>query len=64
MSLESQSFSHEWYKCEPCKTSFADEGKWARHMQRHKGEPGKDEWAVQGGAEGTENSWKSKITIH
>ena len=41
MSLESQRFSNEWYKCEPCKTSFGDEAKWARHMQRHKGEPGK-----------------------
>ena len=41
MSLESQRFSNELYKCDPCKTSFGDEAKWARHMQRHKGEPGK-----------------------
>ena len=40
MSLASQKFSNEWYKCDPCKTSFGDEVKWARHMQRHKGEPG------------------------
>ena len=40
-SLESQGISNEWYKCDPCKTSFANETKWARHMQRHKGEPGK-----------------------
>ena len=41
MSLESQNFSNELYKCDPCKTSFGSEVKWARHMQRHKGEPGK-----------------------
>ena len=41
MSLEGQNFSNELYKCDPCKTSFGSEVKWARHMQRHKGEPGK-----------------------
>ena len=39
--LKNYNFSNELFKCDPCKTSFGSEVKWARHMQRHKGEPGK-----------------------
>ena len=28
------------YKCDPCELPFKTHKKWARHMQRHKGEPG------------------------
>ena len=27
-------------RCAPCEKSFSTERKWAKHMQRHRGEPG------------------------
>ena len=28
------------FRCAPCHKSFSTERKWAKHMQRHRGEPG------------------------
>ena len=30
------------FKCGACDAAFVSEGRWALHMQRHKGEPGVD----------------------
>ena len=30
------------FKCEACASTFVSEGRWALHMQKHRGEPGVD----------------------
>ena len=42
LSKWDERFKSDEFKCEPCRTTFSSEKRWAIHMQRHKGEPDVD----------------------